>query len=414
MECDKQATSAANSLPYDAEAVQSPLLCDMQALSTADTLPNSTTPAIKFPLLRLPLELRRMIYMDSILASRCPTPEELHERNFGAIWEDVPSPLFAVNKQIRDEVFDCFLNKNPFTMRVTAYGASFDMLGLSCFIAQQRPKGYGALPRLVVEIWPPHPDRPIEMYNIVCHLRDLRNELRATSLGIANLIIRFKENEIAKWTRDDGQARFELKPLNRYYPRYSDISKVLFQFACVSNVTKAEVYLPLSLIRYDKLDDVRWHVREVIDIMEGKYPLFDEVCLFTANDGLSDLDESFWKRVTAQKARAKLDAITDNGARKMSEAEWRAFTQVWPHFESLTEWDHGGVFKGERHYRSSLQEPATGSLHGTVVDTPRMRSDVGHISGNQSVPFMGDFAIYHWTHAAMVPHRASYGWLLHR
>ena len=362
MACDKQATSAANSLPYDAEAVQSPLLCDMQAVSTANTLPNSTQ-AIESPLLRLPLELRRIIYMDSILASRCPTPEQLHERNFGAIWEDVPSPLLAVNKQVRDEVFDCFLNKNPFTMRVTSYGASFDMLGLSCFIAQQRPKSYSGLPRLVVEIWPPHPDRPIEMYNIICHLRDLRNELRATSSGVANLIIWFKENKIAKWTRDDGQVRFDLDPMAPYHPRSNIISKVLYQFACVTNVTKAEVYLPLSLIRNDELDEVRWHVKDVIDIMQGKYPLADEFYYSLANLGISDVNECFWKRITAQKARMKLDAITSNGSRKMSEAEWLAFTEVWPHFELLTgvwpqvgfltEWDQAGEFKGEWHYRSS-------------------------------------------------------------
>ena len=154
-----------------------------------------------------------MIYYKSILASRCPTPEEVHERNFGAIWEDVPSPLLAVNKQIRDEVFNV-LHKDAFTMRVTSYGASFDMLGLSCFIAQQRPKSYSGLPKLIIEIWPPHPDRPIEAYNINRHIRDLRNELRATSVGIASLIIWFRENKIAKWTRDDGQARFDLDPGN--------------------------------------------------------------------------------------------------------------------------------------------------------------------------------------------------------
>ena len=355
MACDKQATSTVNSLPYDAEAVQSPLLCDMQAVSTANTLPNGTQ-AMKFPLLRLPVELRRMIYIHSILASRRPTPEQVHERNFGAIWEDVPSPLLAVNKQIRDEVFDVFINKKTFTMRVTSSGARFDMLGLSCFIAQQRPRSYSGLPSLVIEIWPPHPDRPIEMYNIYRHVRDLRNELRATSVGIADLIIRFGENGIAKWTRDDGQARFDLEPLAAGWdPRSSDVGKVLYQFACVTNVTKANIHLPLSMIRYDGLDEVRRQTTDVRDAMEGTgtSPLADELRYTMADLGISDLEEYFAKYETARIARAKLDAITSNGSRKMSEAEWLAFTEVWPHFEYLTEWYPGEGFKGVWHYRSS-------------------------------------------------------------
>lgn len=328
MACDKQAISTSNSLPYDTEARTSPLL-------------------------RLPLELRRMIYSMSIHASRCPTPEEVHERNFGAIWEDVPSPLLAVNKQVRDEVFGA-LQKTAFTMRVTSYGASFDMLGLSCFIAQRRPKSYSGLPKLIIEIWPPHPDRPIEMYNIICHLKDLRNKLRATSVGIASLVIWFRENRIAKWTRDDGRARFDLNPHaeNENDPRSSDIGKVLYQFACVTNLTKAQICLPPSLNRCDKDDEVRRQAMNVLDAMEGRSVLADELHHIRSDYGTSDLIEWCMKVNTAQKAKAKLDAITSNGSHKMSEAEWLAFTEVWPHFEVLAEWDDGGASKGEWHYRS--------------------------------------------------------------
>ena len=86
--------------------------------------------------------------------------------------------------------------------------------------------------------------------------------------------------------------------------------------------------------------------------MEGKGTLADE-----SDNTLSDLDISplikkFLKTATAQRARAKLDAITFYGCYKMSEAEWFAFTEMWPHFETLTEWDEGGAFKGERRYWS--------------------------------------------------------------
>ena len=63
----------------------------MEATPTANNLPDETK-AVQTSLLQLPLELRRMIYWRSILVARRPTPEQVHQRNFGAIWEDIPSP----------------------------------------------------------------------------------------------------------------------------------------------------------------------------------------------------------------------------------------------------------------------------------------------------------------------------------
>lgn len=287
--------------------------CHKQVTSTVDNVSNDTR-AVQFSLLQLPLELRRMIYLESILVSRCPTPEQVHERNFRAIWEDLPTPLLSVNRQVRAEVFD-ILRKGPFTMRVTPYGASFDMLGLSCFIAQQRAESYSGLPGLWIEIWPPHPGRPVEMYNINYYLRELRNELRATSVGISILTVVFRENEIAKGAQD-SRPRFELSEPREIYPLRNDIVKVWDHFACVTNVTKAHI------------DKVVWHAIDVCKTMEGKGALADE-----SDNTLSDLDISpvmgfFLKTATTQRARAKLDAITFYGCYKMSEAEWLAFTEV--------------------------------------------------------------------------------------
>ena len=276
--------------------------------------------------------------------------KQVHERNFRAIWEDTPSPLLGVSKQIRVEVFD-ILQKCPFTMRVTSYGASFDMLGLSCFIAQQRPKSYSGLPRLVIEIWSPHPDRPVEMYNINYYLTELRDELRTASVGISTLVVFFRENEIAKWTQD-GLPRFDLSEPGETNPLWTDLAGVLDHFACVTNVTKAQIRLPPSLKSCEQNHEVRYHAMDVCDTMEGKGTLADEADYTLSDYNISYLTEKGLKRATAQKVRAKLDAITFYGYHKMSESEWLAFTEVWPHFETLTEWDKGGAFKGERHYWS--------------------------------------------------------------
>ena len=320
------------------------------------------TDDIQSPLLRLPLELRRKVYTESILASRSPNSGDVYHRNLRAIWEDLPSPLLRVNKQIRNEVFDV-LQGDTFTLRVTSYGASFDMLGLSSFIAQQRPKSYGALPELWIEIWPPHPDRPIEMYNINYYLRNLRDELRATQVGIPKLVVEFQETEFAKWTQD-GLPRCELlDPDDRLRGDISDaflssdISKVLNHFACVTNVAEAHIVLPPSS------NDFENYATAVCETMEGKGTLAEEAEFALLDFGISDLYEDCLKTATAERARAKLDEITRHGKRKMADDEWFAFTEVWPHFETLSEVDHGGAFKGEDHYRSyKATDPDSPSL----------------------------------------------------
>lgn len=187
-------------------------------------------------------------------------------------------------------------------MRVTSYGASFDMLGLSCFISQQCPKSYSGLPKVGIESWPPHPDRPVEMYNINYYLTELRNELRATSVGISILVIFFKENKIAKWTQD-GRPRFDLSEPGDTDPLFSDIAKVLDHFACVTNVTKVQIGLPHSLKSCEQYDEVRCHAMNVCDTMEGKGTLAKEADYTLSDYGISHLTEEVLKTATAQRAR---------------------------------------------------------------------------------------------------------------
>lgn len=323
-------------------------LCNEQPTTPTD-LPSNDTTSIQSPLLRLPFELRRIIYRRSIADSRSPSPEEVHENNLRAIWEDLPSPLFRVNKQVRGEVFD-LLQKAGFTLRVTCHGANFDALALSCFIAQQRPKSYGDLPVLRVEIWPPHPDRPVDIFYIWDHLRKLRDDLRAAA-RIPKLVVWFKENEIATWCQD-GAPRSFLSSYGVTDPLFCDIAELLDHFACVTNVTKAHIRLPPSLTRNEQNDELRWHALYVMETMEGEGTLADDARHTLSLDSHTERHvESDLKVRTAQIARDKLNAITHNGHYKMSEAEYLNFIKIWPHFETL-KYDEGGVYEGEWHYRA--------------------------------------------------------------
>ena len=245
-----------------------------------------------------------MIYWLTIVGCRSPTPQDVHESDLRAHWKDVPSPLLGVSKRIRGEVFD-MLQNCPFTMRVTTYGATFDILGLSCFIAQKHAKSYGDLPDLRIEIWPPHPDRPIEMYYIWNHIRKLRDELRAAP-RIPKLIIWFMENRLAKWSVGGKPRRI----LHDDTQRLDDMESILDHFACVTNVTKAHIRLPPSLKHNE---GVRQCAACVIETMEGKGTLA-KLKEFALGDYLMLGDRKRQlKRATAEIKMATLNAVTQDG-----------------------------------------------------------------------------------------------------
>lgn len=199
--------------------------------------------------LLLPAELRLEIYKYSIIDSRRPRAADVHKNLLSAIWEDCPSPLLGVNKQIRAEVCG-FLQRSPFTMRITWQDKKFDGLALSSFIAQQR-KGYEDIPHLVVEIWPPRPDRPCDFLYIWDHLRKFRDDLRAVP-QCARLDLVFLENEIASWSDHNGRPRHTVEPFHdmrvSWRHHKNDIEFILELFKCLTNVGKAHISLPDSLL----------------------------------------------------------------------------------------------------------------------------------------------------------------------
>lgn len=251
-------------------------ICRGQSSCFPDSVTAPSIEAVQSPLFRLPYELRRMVFWRSIFFSRSPSPEEIHESNLRAHWEDLPSPLLGTNKQIRNEVKDLLLRNQLFTLRVTCFGATFDMLGLSCFIAQERPKNYDGLPGLRIEIWPPHPDRPVEMFHIYEHIRKLRDKLRAAP-QIPKLLIWFKEDKLVKWS-EDGKPRRTLQELDEYVR--DDMEIVLDLFARITNVKKANVRLPPTLQRNDR---VRQYASLVLERME-EGSLDDELMVFSDPD----------------------------------------------------------------------------------------------------------------------------------
>lgn len=126
--------------------------------------------SVSFPLLRLPLELRRRIYFCALLDTPSPPPESIYLKQLPDGWKDLPSCLLQVSKQVRAEVLDT-AQTLPISLRVDHQGIHFNTLGQTSLIAQQLPRDIRKISHLALEIWPPHPDRPTDAISIWKHLR---------------------------------------------------------------------------------------------------------------------------------------------------------------------------------------------------------------------------------------------------
>ena len=308
-----------------------------------------------FPLLRLPLELRRYIYTLSLVASGKPYVENIYLKRLPKASRDPPSPLLRVNGQVRGEIIDLIRNY-PITLRVTYQGTQFDCLAETCFIAQGCSRDYSQISDLGIEIWPPHPDRPADLMDIWKHLRKLRKVLRGLP-ALRQISIKFANNAMATWTHD-GKALDLLDP-DEKNPSIAewgsnDLTYIMSLFTRVI-VAKVFWYLPGGLTPGKANDSIHVVAENTRAMMMGLIP-FDEDTYAdedeeegSYNDFIDDAREWALQRKGALIARDKLDAMTSSGWRKLTLDQWEDFNAVWsPDWDMLSTKE----FKGMQHYIS--------------------------------------------------------------
>ena len=180
--------------------------------------------------------------------TRCPSPKDVYSNVLCEVWKDIPSPLLAVNRQIRDEVCEILRKECAISLRVTGHGINFDSLALSSFIAYQQCTFTG-IRRLRIEVWAPHPERPVETYYIWRNLRRLRDDLRACK-QIRRIDNLFKEHDRSPWSQDGvlGDWLYTSKQTVAEFGK-SDIHHMLCLFLFLTNISTANIKLPASMDR---------------------------------------------------------------------------------------------------------------------------------------------------------------------
>ncbi|KAL9634665.1 MAG: hypothetical protein Q9204_002899 [Flavoplaca sp. TL-2023a] len=208
-----------------------------------------TLPSQQPGIMRLPLELRRMIYRRVFSFTFTKRQDRgvrdiVYSENPQEGWIDRPFPLFHINKQIHAEICD-FLPPIPACIRITGRGMGFDILGLASAAAQgfHDHKDLGKLSHIMLKIWPPHRDRPVEMLYIWNHVRRLRDMLQKCE-RIQKLTIRFENKR--PFGRYDNcllkvcQRVFGDDTVSPYIGG-DDETTVVELFAVLTNVTDAQI-----------------------------------------------------------------------------------------------------------------------------------------------------------------------------
>ena len=299
-------------------------------------------------LLRLPLEIRRKIYRFSLFNSQSPSAESIYLSRLPINWRDPPSPLLRVNCQIRDELIE-LVQTYPIILRVTHQGPHFDGLAETCFIAQRRPRDYSAISHLVIEIWPPYPDRPVDMIHTWRHLRQFRTELRNMS-QLKQVSFFFKDNELSTWTLD-GKAPSLLKYRSTLFLGLGidDVTTIMGLFTRV-RVAKATFHMPHGLAPGETTDSIHDFVETTNDMMMGRIPMDEDVYNdedeedAKAQDWFEDCCQTDLEMAGAGIAKDKLDDMTNNGKCRLRIDEWDEFIEIWsPRLDYLYHRDFDGM-----------------------------------------------------------------------
>lgn len=253
-------------------------------------------------------------------------------------------------------------------MRVTWQDHKLDCLALSALIAQGRIRTHGYsrdIPHLILEVWPPVRDRPIDVYWIWRRLKLLRDKIRAAELRVSRFDLVFLENEVTSWSYLHGTPGYWISHLSEFpeawTPWNSDMACILSLFNRLTKIAEAHIYLPGSLIangRNVELADMaqlteegmmRIHTTEKTDRYNN---------IFNHWERIFDHADEFLEHQTAVSARDKLIIMTHDGMEKLSVAEYDQFVTIWPHFDRLGDHSRGGPFEGMWYY---TQAPETSS-----------------------------------------------------
>ena len=299
-------------------------------MQTMDPLTELKSPR-RCGLFQLPIELRWQIFED-FLSEWCSGPPEIYYFP-GQVDSGHPIQMMKLNRQVYSEMTDILRSQHTLSYRITCWDADFDPLALWSFKLRKHRPTFGEIKHLVVDIHPPHPDRPIDMLHIWRRAQKLCKDLRATK-QVSQISVRFKDDEIAAWSTN-GVPHHTMRVMLWYKdPKNCDVGQLIHLFAHLTNVTKARIELPASLTTHKAL--MRWAALTEGSMM-GTWKLDQEDLQEEYELLEEDITDSEWviRNATGRKSKLKFHQTFGEDP-WLSKDQYDDFISTWPHMDDLS------------------------------------------------------------------------------
>lgn len=294
---------------------------------------------------RLPLEIRQKIYAHCLNHTMSPSPERIY-LNEGLITSLPPASLYFVNRQIHLELRAAFAKKKePLVLHVTPQGAFNSSFSETAILAG-RSRDLTQASKVVIFIWPPHPDRPVDIFELWRSAREIQRQLIQAAAPFETLWLHFNNNKLASWC-PNGRILDTLSPDDRPEAKegdtgWNDVTNLAAIFCRVRTAEGGFILAP-ELKTPDAFPETLKDLSVLRLMMKGEFAVpecyHNEVTpadKMRYDDNLSFEDQELeLQKQGVNIAIEKLNEMTCNGQKKLSVMEWYQFLEIWnPRFES--------------------------------------------------------------------------------
>ena len=245
-----------------------------------------------------------------------------------------------VNHQIYVEMTKYIQLRRDFIYQINSQYAGLCSLAVLTYKGDRYSPDFSQMKDLVIEILPPHPDRPIDIVHIWRRVQKLCNELHAMQ-QVHDLSVHFKEDSIATWSINSIPHQTAGICINPKKPEEAidcDVGQMLMLFARLTNVTKARIILPPSL-RTNK--SLKRFARTTHGTMTGLLNLNRAFLEFTFEVMEADYtdNEPEIRMATGRKSKQRFERIYPFYP-VLPIDEYQAFTKQWPCLSDLPRLEH--------------------------------------------------------------------------
>ncbi|KAL8859322.1 MAG: hypothetical protein Q9178_004260 [Gyalolechia marmorata] len=275
--------------------------------------------------------------MDSSQSRLLRLPQELKDRIYHYYFDSIPDPgLLCVNKSLHyDSVHFVRKRLQTFTYNITAEHAGLDEFSKWCFKIKGHPPRLGRMKHLVLNVYPPNPDRPHEMWHIWDHVRTFSKDL-GPQRRIPQLTVNFLDTPKARWaTNGVPNATMKLRSSDDDFGDY-DVEKVMMTlYRFVNNVDKPKLVLPPAYldIYHDNMTGSEW-IKFAEDLISGRWSddwVEDEYWLLERG---MNLELSSAQKETGRKSKAMFEKEFGRKA-ELHHLDYEEFKRDWPFMEIL-------------------------------------------------------------------------------